>query len=108
MTDAQIASAKAQARKIFADQGHYVKEEDYDPGQAPKEAIPRAVEFRVYEETDMLPRDHLVTIVLQRPDEPLPTGSLFDARKYYRCTWSPWTSKMQAEYEKSKLEVSES
>lgn len=93
-TDPKLLPAiYAYARDIFAREGNYKKEEDFPTGQAPKSAIPMAAEFRVYEELEMHPRDELVTIVLQRPDKPLPTGAAFDPRKYYRCTWTPWTSK---------------
>lgn len=68
--------AYAKAKEIFAREGGFA-------------TIPSAVEFRVYE-SDLLPRDNLVTIVLPRPDIPLPTGPSFDASMIYRCTWTPY------------------
>jgi hypothetical protein len=84
-------AAYAKAKKVFAEQGGFVREEDVTSDQDPKKAIPKAVEFRVYEETDILPRDNLVTMVLPRPDQPLPNLSV-DVRDVYRCTWSPWAT----------------
>ena len=87
-------AAYKKARELFADKGGFVREESYAPGTAPKEAIPAAVQFRVYEETELIPRDNLVTLVLPRPDQPLPTGTSFKVMKYYRCTWTPWRSRL--------------
>jgi len=87
-----FAAAYEMAKRVFAQQGGFVREEDYAQGQAPKQAIPSAVEFRVYEELEMIPRDNLVTIVLPRPDQPLPIGQAFDVFAIYRCTWSPWSA----------------
>jgi hypothetical protein len=91
-------AAYAKAKDVFAKQGGFVKEEDFPAGSAPKEAIPKIVEFRVYEE-DIYPRDNLVTIVLPRRDQPLPTGASFDVTDIYRCTWSPWASLLALAHE---------
>lgn len=84
----------AKAKEVFAREGGFTIEEDFPPGRAPEEAIPAAVEFRVYEERERFPRDNLVTLVLPRPDMPLPTGPSFKVSKYYRCTWTPWRSRL--------------
>jgi hypothetical protein len=78
------ASAYAKAKEIFAREGGFA-------------TIPSSVEFRVYESTDLMPRDNLVTIVLPRPDIPLPTGPSFDASIVWRCTWTPYRLSLLAD-----------
>jgi hypothetical protein len=86
-----LATASKLARDTFATQGGFVKEEDYPAGAAPKGAIPKDVNFTVYEEEDKLPRDYAVVIVLPKQGH-LPTGSSWDVFGIYRCTWSPWAA----------------
>jgi hypothetical protein len=69
----------AYARTVFAEQG----------GFSP-EAIPRETEFKVFESTEMLPRDRLVTLVLPSVDKPLPDPTRIDVGEIYRCTWLPY------------------
>jgi len=78
-------AAKKRAREIFAQVGHFYREENHDAPQDFK-PIPEATEFRIYEADK---RDDLVTIVLPPQDE-LPPISLFVARDYYRCTYWPY------------------
>jgi hypothetical protein len=75
--------AYAKAKEIFMREGGFA-------------TIPAEVEFRVYE-NDLMPRDNLVTIVLPRPDIPLPTGPSFDASLIYRCTWTPYRTSLVAD-----------
>jgi hypothetical protein len=79
------------ARTLFAQQGGFCLEEEItSDGSNPISPIPKQTEFRVFEATDMLPRDRLVTLVLPPPDKPLPETATIDISEIYRCTWFPW------------------
>lgn len=79
------------ARNLFAQQGEFCLEEELTPDEAnPIVPIPKHTEFRVFETTDMFPRDRLVTLVLPPAEKPLPELAKIDIDEVYRCTWSPW------------------
>jgi hypothetical protein len=79
------------ARKLFAQLGGFCLEEELAPDEAnPIVPIPNLTEFRVFEATDMMPRDELVTLVLPSRDRPLPETTKIDTSDIYRCTWQPW------------------
>jgi hypothetical protein len=81
----------AYARSLFAQQGGFCLEEELTPDESnPIVPIPKQTEFRVFEATDMFPRDRLVTLVLPSRDKPLPETAKIDIGDIYRCTWIPW------------------
>src|SRR3981081_2021807 len=60
------------ARNLFAQQGGFCLEEELTADEAnPIAPIPKQTEFRVFESTDMFPRDRLVTLFLLPPDKKL-------------------------------------
>jgi hypothetical protein len=84
-------SDPAYARTVFAQQGGFCLEEELTPHEAnPIVPIPTQTEFRVFEATDMFPRDRLVTLVLPPRDKTLPEPAKIDIGEIYRCTWEPW------------------
>ena len=80
------------ARALFAQQGDFRLEEEFAPDEANGIApIPKQTEFRVFEATDMFPRDGLVNLVLPPADKLLPEDpAKIDISEVYRCTWDPW------------------
>jgi hypothetical protein len=79
------------ARNLFAQQGGFCLEEELTPDEAnPIAPIPKQTEFRVFESTDMFPRDRLVTLVLPPADKVLPETAKIDTGEIYRCTWVLW------------------
>jgi len=79
------------ARLLFAQQGGFCLEEELTPDESnPIVPIPQQTEFRVFEATDMFPRDRLVALVLPPRDKPLPEIAKIDVGDVYRCTVIPW------------------
>lgn len=79
------------ARNLFAKQGGFCLEEEITSDEANSiVSIPKNVEFRVFESTEMFPRDRLVTLVLPPRDKELPDPAKIDVGDVYRCTWQPW------------------
>jgi hypothetical protein len=81
----------AYARTLFAQVGGFCLEEELTADESnPIVPIPKHTEFRVFEATDMFPRDRLVTLVLPPADKILPETSKIDFGEVYRCTWVAW------------------
>jgi len=84
-------SDPAFARNLFAQLGGFCLEEELAPDECnPIAPIPKETEFRVFEATDMFPRDKMVTLVLPPPDKPLGETAKIDIGDIYKCTWDPW------------------
>jgi hypothetical protein len=84
-------SDSAYARILFAQMGGFCLEEELTADESnPIVPIPKQTEFRVFEATEMFPRDRLVTLVLPPADKPLPETAKIDVGEVYRCTWIPW------------------
>lgn len=84
-------SDPAYARTLFAQLGGFCLQEELTPDEAnPIVPIPKQAEFRVFEATEMFPRDRLVTLVLPPLDKALLEPGKIDVGEVYRCTWQPW------------------
>jgi hypothetical protein len=91
----QTPDAARQAKRLFAQLGHFYLEEEL-PANAPPELkpIPAKTKFLVYESDPHVTRDELVTLVL--PPRISENGEAkqppFEATNVFRCTYWPYVS----------------